>query len=157
MVQKGSKWPTLVFSIIWNPSGPYCTILNKNYFFAPEHLRQTLLCPFGDGKASLSKLQCGPQQMCDPIWLFFYVIYLVSRDDRVLFFDVSHSIWLICVLMGFRGWQTKGVSDCTDIKGANLPCLLKQQNRILLNRSQTSWTCCFNWLSLCYSIQGTTL
>ena len=67
VVQKGSKWPTLVFSIIWNPSGPYCTILNKNYFFAPEHLRQTLLCPFGDCKASLSKLQCGPQQMCDPI------------------------------------------------------------------------------------------
>ena len=52
--------------------------------------------------------------------VFFNVIYLVSRDDSVLFFDVSHSIWLICVLMVCRGWQTKGISDCTDIQGATL-------------------------------------
>ena len=33
-------WP---FGTLLDPSGPFWTISNKNRFFAPEHLRQTLL------------------------------------------------------------------------------------------------------------------
>ena len=37
-------WP---FTTLLGPSGLFWTITNKNDFFGLEHLRQTLLCPFG--------------------------------------------------------------------------------------------------------------
>ena len=57
VVQKGPKgfkrdqngqpkyfWP---FGTLLVPSGPFRTISNKNWYFAPKHLCKTLLCPFG--------------------------------------------------------------------------------------------------------------
>ena len=81
---KGIKMANLSFFIIWNPlgpSGPFYTILNENYFFAPEHHRQSLLCPFDDSKASLSELQCCPQQMSDPIQLDRFLCNLPSFKE----------------------------------------------------------------------------
>ena len=49
-VQKEPKWSTQVFLTILEHFGPMWTlwtISNKNCFFAPKHLRQTLLFPFG--------------------------------------------------------------------------------------------------------------
>ena len=37
-------WP---FGTLLDLSGSFWTISNKNWFFAPKHLCQTLLCPFG--------------------------------------------------------------------------------------------------------------
>ena len=46
---------------ILGPCGPFWTISNKNWFFAPKHLFQTLLCPFGAKKSFLSEMvQKGP-------------------------------------------------------------------------------------------------
>ena len=71
VVQKGPKgfkrdqngqpkyfWP---FGTLLVPSGPFRTISNKNWYFAPKHLCQPLLCPFGAKKSFLSKMvQKGP-------------------------------------------------------------------------------------------------
>ena len=43
------------------PSDPFWTVSNKNWYFAPKHLCQPLLCPFGAKKSFLSKMvQKGP-------------------------------------------------------------------------------------------------
>ena len=49
------------FGTLLGPSGPFWTISNKNWFFAPKHLRQTLLCQFGARISFLSEMvQKGP-------------------------------------------------------------------------------------------------
>ena len=51
-------WP---LGTLLGPSGPFWTISNKNWYFAPKHLCQPLLCPFGAKKSFLSKMvQKGP-------------------------------------------------------------------------------------------------
>ena len=51
-------WP---LGTLLGPSGPFWTVSNKNWYFAPKHLCQPLLCPFGAKKSFLSKMvQKGP-------------------------------------------------------------------------------------------------
>ena len=51
-------WP---FGTPLVPSGPFWTILNKNWYFAPKHLCKTFLCPFGAKTSFLSEMvQKGP-------------------------------------------------------------------------------------------------
>ena len=46
-------WP---FRTLLDPSGSFWTISNKNWFFAPKHLRQTLFYPFG-AKIEIAQLR----------------------------------------------------------------------------------------------------
>ena len=49
------------FGTLLGPSGPFWTISNKKLFFAPRHLLQTLLCPFGAKSSFLYEMiQKGP-------------------------------------------------------------------------------------------------
>ena len=41
-------WP---LGTLLGPSGPFWTVSNKNWYFAPKHLCQPLLCPFGAKKS----------------------------------------------------------------------------------------------------------
>ena len=51
-------WP---LGTLLGPSGPFWTVSNKNWYFAPKHLCQPLLCPFGAKKSFLSEMvQKGP-------------------------------------------------------------------------------------------------
>ena len=63
VVQKGFKrdqngqpkyfWP---FGTLLGPSGPFWTISNKNWYFAPKHLCHTILCPFRAKNHFLSEM-----------------------------------------------------------------------------------------------------
>ena len=71
MLQSGPKGPKRdqngqpksfwTFGTLLGPSGPFWTISNKNWYFAPKHLCKTLFCPFGAKKSFLSEMvQKGP-------------------------------------------------------------------------------------------------
>ena len=52
-VQPKSFW---TFQTLLGPSGPFFTISNKNWYFAPKHLCKTLFCRFGAKKSFLSEM-----------------------------------------------------------------------------------------------------
>ena len=57
------------------PFGPFQT---KVDFFAPKHLRQTLLCPFGEKNSFLSEMiQKGPDRQKGPKWSTFGLTILI--------------------------------------------------------------------------------
>ena len=59
--QNGQPKSFWTFGTLLGPSGPFWTISNKNWYFAPKHLCKTLFCPFGAKKSFLSEMvQKGP-------------------------------------------------------------------------------------------------
>ena len=59
--QNGQHKSFWTFGTLLGPSGPFWTISNKNWYFAPKHLCKTLFCPFGAKKSFLSEMvQKGP-------------------------------------------------------------------------------------------------
>ena len=50
-------WP---LGTLLGPSGPFWTVSNKNWYFAPKHLCQPLLCLFGAKKSFLLTRGDGP-------------------------------------------------------------------------------------------------
>ena len=53
---KGAKMTNLSVFDNFGPSGPFLIISDENLSFAPKHLCQTLLCPFGAKNSFLSEL-----------------------------------------------------------------------------------------------------
>ena len=62
--QNGQPKSFWTFGTLLGPSGPFWTISNKNWYFAPKHLCKTLFCPFGAKKSFLSEMvQKGPDDI----------------------------------------------------------------------------------------------
>ena len=77
-----------------DPSGPFWTISNKNWYFAPKHLCKTLFCPFGAKKSFLSEMvQKGPDgPKRGPKW---------SKRLRLIILVPFGAFWTT-----FERWQT---------------------------------------------------
>ena len=65
-------WP---LGTLLGPSGPFWTVSNKNWYFAPKHLCKTLYCPFGAKISSPAlTLVCDCVGRCS--WLWFSQVKL---------------------------------------------------------------------------------
>ena len=56
--QNGQPKSFWTFGTLLGPSGPFWTISNKNWYFAPKHFCKTIFCRFGANKSILSYPYC---------------------------------------------------------------------------------------------------
>ena len=102
------------FGTLLGPFGPFWTISNKNWFFAPKHIRQTLLCSIG---AKNSKLcNCA---ICDTLYVFQFLhqqkLTSKSEKKRISFsglevdFKILNSKTSPCLLQKNMLWYQKNL------------------------------------------------